>query len=93
MNRAGLSLNLGWTKQSDDDKVPHIMDETIALIENLTETRGVYDPFKFLNDASPTQPVFHNYGERNLEELKTAAIKYDPHGMFEKQVPGGFKIF
>ncbi|KAG6991367.1 bifunctional solanapyrone synthase [Physcia stellaris] len=88
-----LSLNLGWTKQSDDDKVPNIMDETIALIENLTETRGVYDPFKFLNDASPTQPVFHSYGERNLEKLKTAARKYDPHGMFEKQVPGGFKIF
>ena len=93
IDRAGVSLNLGWSLQSDDARIPPILDETVALIEILTKERGLYDPFTFLNDASSTQPVFHNYGETSLEKLKSAAVKYDPQGMFQKQVPGGFKLF
>ncbi|KAL8758330.1 MAG: hypothetical protein Q9199_001586 [Rusavskia elegans] len=87
-----LSLNLGWALQSDDEKIDPILDETIALIEDLTKKRGVYDRFTFLNDASPRQPVFQNYGKANLQKLQTTAKKYDPIGMFQRQLPGGFKV-
>jgi hypothetical protein len=28
----------------------------------------------------------------NVEKMKAAAKKYDPSGVFQKLVPGGFKI-
>ncbi|KAI4157169.1 MAG: hypothetical protein LQ342_008498 [Letrouitia transgressa] len=88
-----FSLNIGWALPSDDPKIPPILAETTALIEDLTKRRGVYDRFTFLNDASSTQSVFQNYGEMNLEKLQRVAKKYDPTGIFQKQVPGGFKVF
>lgn len=89
----GFTINLGWVVETDDASVYAVLTETLALIEAATKARGTYVPFTFLNDAYSTQPVFRSYGTDNFRKLRATARKYDPRGMFQTQVPGGFKVF
>lgn len=49
--------------------------------------------FKYLNYADRSQDPLGSYGAQSLEFLKRTSAKYDPSGVFQKRVPGGFKIF
>lgn len=47
----------------------------------------------FLNYADGThQSPLASYGAENVAKIRAAAAKYDPKGIFQTQVPGGFKI-
>lgn len=61
------------------------MDDTAAKAGGLRR-------FKYLNYADPNQDVLGSYGEENLAFLRATSRKYDPHGVFQKKVPGGFKL-
>lgn len=39
-----------------------------------------------------SQDPFSTYGEKNIRKMKTTAKKYDPTGVFQTRVPGGYKI-
>ena len=52
----------------------------------------VGDPFQYLNYAAPFQDPFASYGEKNLQLLREVSKKYDPDQVFQKLVPGGFKL-
>jgi hypothetical protein len=64
----------------------------MALIEALTKEEGVYHRYKYLNFAASFQDPLASYGVNDLEKLKGVAKKYDPTGVFQTQVPGGFKV-
>lgn len=53
---------------------------------------GLDVPWHYLNYADPSQQVLATYGAANVEKMKAAAKKYDPDGVFQTLVPGGFKI-
>lgn len=46
----------------------------------------------YLNYADKSQDVLVSYGAENVKKMKDAAAKYDPEQVFQKLVPGGFKI-
>ncbi|EAT83995.2 hypothetical protein SNOG_08827 [Parastagonospora nodorum SN15] len=69
------------------------LKELIAAIEQLTYAEGVYHPYKYLNFAAGFQDPIGGYGAEQKMKLKQVARKYDPTGMFQRQVPGGFKLF
>jgi hypothetical protein len=46
----------------------------------------------YLDYADTTQDPLKSYGSENVEKMKAAAKKYDPFGVFQDLVPGGFKI-
>lgn len=48
---------------------------------------------KIRGDAAGFQSIFPGYGADNHEKLKTIAKNYDPEGVFQNLMPGGFKIF
>jgi hypothetical protein len=50
-------------------------------------------PFKYLNYAAPFQDPIGSYGEANQTKLREASHKYDPDKLFQKGVPGGWKLF
>lgn len=66
--------------------------DTINQIDVLTKQKGLYDKFVFLNDAYYSQEVFASYGAGVFQALQSAASKYDPNLVFQKLVPGGFKL-
>lgn len=70
-----------------------VMEEVIANHENLLKERGLYIPYQYLNYADISQDPIGGYGEEIKAKLQAASKKYDPEGVFQKQVPGGFKVF
>lgn len=69
------------------------LKDLIAVIEQVTQAEGVYHPYKYLNFAAGFQDPLGGYGEEQKMKLKQVARKYDPTGIFQRQVPGGFKLF
>ncbi|KAL3485017.1 bifunctional solanapyrone synthase [Aspergillus germanicus] len=87
-----LTLNVGWSLSSDDEAVHTIITAAMARIEEYTKSRGVYDPFLFLNDAHSSQEPFAGYGEVSYARLRAASQRYDPARVFLALVVGGFKL-
>ncbi len=48
--------------------------------------------FRYLNYCDGTQDPLGSYGEENIRLMREAAAKFDPEGVFQSRVPGGFKI-
>lgn len=46
----------------------------------------------YLNYADKEQRPLEGYGMENVQKLRAAAQSYDPDGVFQFMVPGGFKI-
>ena len=53
---------------------------------------GMLHEFEYLNYANQAQDPISTYGRKNVGNLRAAATRYDPHGFFQRQVPGGFKL-
>jgi hypothetical protein len=69
------------------------MKDLIEVIEELTQAEGLYHPFHYLNFAAWFQDPLGSYGQEQKAKLKEVARKYDPTGVFQRQVPGGFKLY
>jgi len=54
---------------------------------------GSASEFLYLNYADQGQGVIAGYGEGNRMELRRVSRVYDPEGVFQKAVVGGFKLF
>ncbi|KAK7937730.1 uncharacterized protein PG986_014598 [Apiospora aurea] len=71
---------------------PHIEaafdDIEAAAAELDAGTRWLY-----LNYSDPSQNPLASYGREAVERLKEVSAKYDPDGVFQKRVPGGFKVY
>ncbi|KAI1767570.1 FAD-binding domain-containing protein [Hypoxylon sp. FL1150] len=48
--------------------------------------------FLYLNYCGDSQDPLPTYGEESLKKMREASAKYDPNGVFQERVPGGFKI-
>ena len=53
---------------------------------------GMLHEFVYLNYANQAQNPISTYGRGNVASLRAVAKKYDSHGIFQRQVPGGFKL-
>lgn len=62
-----------------------------AAEEHGNRMRGLL-PYLYMNYADGSQDVVASYGNASVSKLRSVAEKYDPHGMFQTRIPGGFKI-
>jgi len=92
INQTWFVLDTGhWF--SDGDDAAHDATRAIhAKIEDVTRSDGNYLPYQFMNDASYDQDVIAHYGAANVQKLKAVQRRYDPDLVFQKLVPGGFKL-
>lgn len=86
-------LTAAYSRREDDDRVQVGMQEIIDAHENHLKEEGLYIPFQYLNYADITQDPIGSYGEDIKKRLQEVSLKYDPEGLFQKAVPGGFKVF
>lgn len=68
------------------------MIEWVKNVEDYAKSIGSDVEWKYLNYAHDTQDPLATYGAENVELIRAAAAKYDPEGIFQSRVPGGFKI-
>ncbi|KAL2274807.1 hypothetical protein FJTKL_02711 [Diaporthe vaccinii] len=64
----------------------------MAEIETYAESLGAGIKFRYSNYCDGSQDPFTSYGEESLRHMREVSQKYDPHGVFQFRVPGGFKI-
>ncbi|KAK8064571.1 hypothetical protein PG994_007209 [Apiospora phragmitis] len=88
-----ILILLYWNKQSDDEVVLSTARSVIEAIDKDATARGTLVRYKYLNYAFDFQDPIGSYGQENRKKLQDASRKYDPDGLFQKGVPGGFKLF
>jgi FAD/FMN-containing dehydrogenase len=87
-----LNLNTQWTSAADDERIfafnRRVIDRSVARAKKM----GIYEEYKYMNYASQFDDVIASYGAKNKARLIKVAKKYDPKGVFQRLVPGYFKL-
>ena len=81
-----------WPDSASNDAVTKTARGLGSKINSLAQSMGLLHAFQYLNYANPSQNPIANYGSANVAKLEAVSRKYDPKGVFQKQVPGGFKL-
>ena len=87
-----MMLSPRWKSIEYDDQMNNTAAAWVAAIQELVLVAGASDPFLFLNYADGFQDPLGNYGQANLKFMEQVATRYDPNGVFQSLVPGGFKL-
>jgi hypothetical protein len=92
--RLGIALITAYYNDTfADGHVDLAARKLIMDIEAATKKTEVYRPYKYYNYAGAGQAVIDGYGNESKGNLQAVSKKYDPQGLFQKGLPGGFKIF
>ncbi len=92
VDQTWLLLESGWWSADGDARAHNATRGILDRIEAASRTSGDYVPYLFMNDASWDQDVIAHYGAANVARLKDVQKRYDPNQVFQKLVPGGFKL-
>ena len=88
-------LTAMWSDAADDATVEAAGEALHDDIKAAAQELGEYDPWLYLNYASRAawqgSPVA-SYGWGSAARLRQTSAKVDPAGVFQKKVPGGFKL-
>ncbi|KAI1342849.1 FAD-binding domain-containing protein [Xylariaceae sp. FL0016] len=77
-----------WKRAQDDEPVIAVLQDALEKIKKDAAGRGQLVPYTYLNYASRFQDPLMN--KKFLQEVSR---KYNPEGVFQGQVPCGFKLF
>lgn len=83
---------LNWKDQSKKDMFQAAANQFVSDIEEFALSIGKDSPFKYLNYAHQDQNPLATYGAENIAKMHAASAKYDPQGIFQTMVSGGFKV-
>lgn len=87
-----LLLNM-WKNKEDDEVILQTFKKALEDIDEEGSKRGTAVPFKYMNYAYSFQNPIATYGEEAEKKLREVSKKFDSDGLFQKGVPGGFKVF
>jgi hypothetical protein len=87
-----LLFSVSWSDVGSSSLVRDTVEETLCKINAIAKEMGLLRDFVYANYADVWQKPIASYGTENLEFLRNVANKYDPHGVFQSQAPGGFKL-
>jgi hypothetical protein len=87
-----IDMTAAYAKKADDVLVQRVIKDIVNKQRALLKSHGYMIDFIYLNYADISQKVLQSWGKDNIAKLRAASKKYDPNGVFQKQVPGGYKI-
>lgn len=91
-NRVVMLLSALWPDSGSNEKV-HIKAAQVARrVNKVAKEMGLLKGVVYTNYADASQRPLKSYGKENGEFLRKVARKYDPEGVFQRKVPGGFKL-
>ncbi|KAL8897625.1 MAG: hypothetical protein Q9192_002479, partial [Flavoplaca navasiana] len=88
-----LNYGVSYSNAADDQLVYSTTRTLFEQVENYTRSTGQHVPFIYMNYALPTQKVIESYRQENVDFLRAVSRKYDPKQVFQRLVPGGFKLW
>jgi len=80
-----------WKDEKNTAAIEDTAVQLISDVEAAARAEGRQTEYVYLNYAHSGQKVFGE-GDR-LDRLKDVSKRYDPDGIFQRCVPGGFKLF
>ncbi|PTB68948.1 FAD-binding domain-containing protein [Trichoderma citrinoviride] len=91
----GLALGVFSATWQSPDKDKQIYDASDKLLKKVTDVANkakVLKQYVDVNYAGRKQNPIASFGPANYAFLKQVAKQVDPNGVFQKLVPGGFKL-
>ncbi len=89
----GLDLTIQWSEAQDDAAINAATESLLRQAIQYAKSQGQYNQYLYLNYALQQQDPIAGYGADNQAFLRAVSKKYDPRGIFQKLVPGGFKLY
>lgn len=86
-------LSLSWVNIGDDAKIEAAGKGFFRRAKQASEDAGKCNEYLYLNYAAKWQDPINGYGAAEKARLRKVSRKYDKNGIFQKAVPGGFKLF
>ena len=90
-DRVLVDIGAAYHSAADDDTVNAAVQRIFNQHVQILQDARLFLDFIYLNYAGTNQDPIGTYG--NLATLQRISKKYDPHGIFQKAVPGAFKLF
>ena len=81
-----------WSSPNDDDIMFSETDKLMSDIKAISEKFGLSHRYIFPNHSWGLQNILAGYGEERLADLRKAQEKWDPEGLFQTVIGGGYKI-
>lgn len=88
-----VDMTAAYSNESDDALVEKEMNDIVDKQKALLKSGGYLIDFVYLNYADISQNVYSTWGADNVAQLQAVSRKYDPNGVFQHMVPGGYKVF
>ncbi|KAL8736033.1 MAG: hypothetical protein Q9166_000595 [cf. Caloplaca sp. 2 TL-2023] len=82
-----------WANAADDALINAAARKIWVQVDALAVKMGMQRQWIYLNYANNDQDPIGSYGPGNVAKLQAASKKYDPMGLFQTNMPGGFKLF
>lgn len=86
-------ISATWDTAADDAEIASAAKSLNSQIVNAAKAKGLFHDYVYLNYADDFQDPIGGYGAANKARLRAVSRKYDPNQVFQKNVPGGFKLF
>lgn len=86
-------ISATWDTPSSDAQIANLSASLNAQIVAAAKRRRLHSEWVYLNYAGEGQDPIRGYGPANGKKLRAVSRKYDPGMMFQRNVPGGFKLF
>lgn len=86
-----ITLAATWDNAADTGFMEGWLDSMQENHVNILRENDLLEPFVYLNYAGGRQDPIGSYGTK--KQLQEVSKKYDPEGVFQTLVPGGFKLF
>ena len=83
---------LSWSEAKDDDLFISLGKMLTDGIQKFAASKGTAVDYLYLNYADKDQNPLSAYGADKVEFMKKVARKYDAFGVYQRLLPGGFKI-
>lgn len=87
-----LFTSFQHSEPSIEDAIEEELKTLTAEFEAILEDEGTLSTFVYLNYGASWQRGLEGYGREGIEWMEKVAGRYDPEGVFQKQVRGGFKL-
>ncbi|KAJ4294062.1 hypothetical protein N0V90_007751 [Kalmusia sp. IMI 367209] len=87
-----LLLSASWSDVESSSLVHQKAESLLGSINAAAQDMGLLRDFVYANYANIVQKPISSYGTQNKDFLRREAKEYDPRGVFQRQVPGAFKL-
>lgn len=85
-------INPSWKLAEDDKRIFSEVESFVKELRTLAQDKGLLHRYIFTNYGYSKDDVIAGYGDQSVSKLRATSQKYDPEGLFQKGVPGGFKL-